>query len=224
MSKSPRVVSTGLPHHVTQRGVAGQSIFISDSIRRTYLEMLRASARHNRLRILAWCLMTNHVHLVAAPESAPSLARTMQYVHSRFAQYWNVLYSRQGHLWQNRYYSCPVRDHEAWHVVRYVEQNPVRAGMVEHAEHYLWSSARVHLGGADKWDLLDLDWWHRYWTVEDWRRALAETPRPQEVGDIREATWRGRPLGSPDFTRQLEAQLGRRIARKVGRPAAAGAA
>ena len=121
-----------------------------------------------------------------------------------------------------------MREHEAWRVVRYVEQNPVRAGMVGRAEDYVWSSARAHLGAPDQWELLELERWRRDWSVADWARALAETPRPQEVGDIREATWRGRPFGSPEFVKQLETQLGRRIGPgKVGRPrklSAAGAA
>jgi len=100
----------GLPHHITQRGNARQDVYTSDPLRRTYLQLLSEHASANHLRVLAYCLMTNHVHIVAIPEEAGSMANTFRHAHGRFSQYWNTERKRTGHLWQNRYYSCPVEE------------------------------------------------------------------------------------------------------------------
>jgi putative transposase len=160
--------------------------------------------------------MTNHVHLVVVPESERSLANTFRHAHGRFAQYWNTAFHRIGHLWQNRFYSCPVEEAAEWRVIRYVEQNPVRAGMVETAAEYRWSSARAHTG-LETSALLDWDWWGRRWTAESWKAVLEEPD--WEAAAIRMATYSGRPYGSAAFVRALETQLGRKLGRrKGGRP------
>jgi REP element-mobilizing transposase RayT len=140
------VVAVGLPHHVTQRGNARQDVFVSDQLRAIYLELLREHASLNQLRVLAYCLMTNHLRLVVIPEAAKSMENAFRHAHSRFAQYWNTDFHTDGHLWQNRYYSCPVEEIAVGRVVSYVENNPVRARMAERAEQFAWSSARAHLG------------------------------------------------------------------------------
>jgi len=224
-----RVVAVGVPHHITQRGNARQDIFVNDSVRRAYLRLLRQHARVNRLRVLAYCLMTNHAHIVAVPEHDASLANTFRHAHARFAQYWNTLFSRDGfhrdgHLWQNRYYSCPVEDAALWRVIAYVERNPLRARLVRRAGEYLWSSAPAHVSGHDPAGLLDMAWWAECWEPAEWRAILAEGA-PEEAGAgeeilaIRRATYTGRPYGSDAFIEELGRRLGRRLDRqKGGRP------
>ncbi len=219
-----RVVAVDVPHHITQRGNARQHIFVNDAIRHAYLRLLRQHARVNHLRILAYCLMTNHVHIVAVPEHDASLASTFRHAHARFAQFWNTQFHRDGHLWQNRYYSCPVEYAALWRVIAYVERNPLRARIVSWAGDYPWSSAPAHLGGQDPTGLLDLAWWSQCWEPADWQSILDEpSPESPAAGDeipaIRRATYTGRPFGSAAFIEEVGRRLGRRLDRqKGGRP------
>ena len=169
------MVAIGLPHHITQRGNAGQDVFTTDAVRHAYLELLSEHAAGNRLRLLACCLMTNHVHIVAVPEADSSMANTFRHAHGRFSQYWNTDRNRTGHLWQNRYYSCPVEELAVCRVMAYAENNPVRAGMVERAEDFEWSSAGAHLGRIGAGAMLDMEWCtkqqHAY--PKRWRRTTS---------------------------------------------------
>jgi putative transposase len=204
------VVAIGLPHHITQRGNARQDVFTTDSMRRAYLQLLSEHAAGDGLRLLAYCLMTNHVHIVAVPEADGSMANTFRHAHGRFSQYWNTEQNRTGHLWQNRYYSCPVAESAVGRVMAYVENNPVRAGMVERAEDFEWPSAGAHLGRIGAGTMLDMEWWQTRWTAEDWRGVLLERAElEQELRAIRQATYSGRPLGSKQFVARLEEKLGR---------------
>ncbi len=145
------------------------------------------------------------------------MAQTLRYTHGRFAQYWNTELSGSGHMWQNRYYSCPLEPPRVWAVARYVEMNPVRAGMVRKAADYRWSSAAAHIIGVDASGLLDLAWWGKQWDQGNWAEALVETAGGTD--EIRRATSAGRPFGSVEFIQGLEEALGRRLAaRGVGRP------
>lgn len=207
----------GLPHHITQRGNARQDVFTADSLRRAYLELLTEHAGASGLRILAYCVMTNHVHVVAIPEGEASMANTFRHAHGRFSQYWNTEQRRSGHVWQNRHYSCPVEESAVDRVIAYVETNPVRAGRAAHAADVEWSSARAHLGRADGDQTLALEWWRERWTVEGWSAFLAQwSGAPEELKAIREATYRGRPLGSKRFVAELEQKLGRRLDTRMG--------
>ena len=131
MPRNARVVWPGLPYHVTQRGTNGQTVFYSVADRKTYLYLLRANLEDCNVRILAFCLMSNHVHWIIVPGTEDSLARLFRRVHGRYAQYLNARRQRNGHLWQNRFYSCPLGETHLWTALRYVELNPVRAGLVE---------------------------------------------------------------------------------------------
>lgn len=216
----PRTVAIHCPHHITQRGNARQAVFVSPVLCEAYLDLLKQHAGRFGLGILAYCLMTNHVHIVAVPEQAQSLARTFRHVNGRFAQSWNTLAGRDGHLWQNRFYSCPVEPGAAGAVIRYVERNPVRAGMAERPEQYPWSSAAVHVGmREDSRGLLDLEWWSEPWGKEEWAGIVSGNEAEEELAAIRRATYTGRPLGSRDFVGELETKLKRRLApARGGRP------
>jgi len=137
----------------------------------------RQYSEHYGLRILGYCLMSNHVHLVASPQYADSLAKTLREVHGRYARYRNAIERVTGHLWQNRYYSCAFEGVRLASVMRYVELNPVRAGLVRSASDYAWSSAVTHLGGTDAAELVDLEQWRRDWTPEEWGAVAARGRR-----------------------------------------------
>ena len=215
MARIARVVAVGLPHHITQRGNGKRDIFVTDDLKQTYLRLLHEQAANYRLRVLAYCLMTNHLHLVVIPQAEDSMASALRHAHGRFAQYWNTARGGVGHMWQNRYYSCPMEACRVWPVMRYVELNPLRGGMVTEAVRYPWSSAAAHATGLDESGVLDLDWWHKEWAEGDWLAAL-RADESASADDIRRATYTGRPLGGADFVANLEWKLGRALAAKPG--------
>lgn len=146
MPRRTRLVIPDLPHHVTQRGVRRMAVFLDAADYTTYLRFLRRSAGRYDLRILTYCLMPNHVHLIAVPSSEGVLARALQWAHSRYAEYANQRYGWTGHLWQQRFRSAPMDDVHLYWAARYVLQNPVRAGLVDHATAWRWSAAAGHAG------------------------------------------------------------------------------
>ena len=215
-----RAVAVGVPHHVTQRGNNRQRIFDSDEDRLVYLKLLREYADRRRLVIWGYCLMDNHVHLIAAPQREDALARTLRQAHADYARYLNVKRRTSGHFWQNRYFSCALDGNYCWTALAYVERNPVRAGLTREAGEWKWSSAQWHLYGARGADWLDPGEWRKRYTPEQWREALRTTVGEEAQAErIREATRTGRPMGAPGFVHGLERQLLRRLTPgKVGRP------
>lgn len=175
-----------------------------------YLSLLREKASEHGLRVLAYCLMSNHIHLVATPERPDSLAQALGRTHCRYAQCLNALEGRTGHFWQNRFFSCPLDEPHLWVAINYVERNPVRGGLVRRAAQWPWSSAQAHLTGEDPSRLLDMAWW-RAQGPRDWQEALAEPPNPERALELWQCTHTGRPFGSDQFLADLERQTGRRL-------------
>ena len=215
-----RVVAAGIPHHITQRGNARQNVFDDPVDHRTYLNLLRRYASEYGLGIWAWCLMTNHVHLLAVPNTGTALAHALGHTHRDYARYHNARSGKSGHLWQARYYSCPVDARGVSAVMAYIERNPVRAGLVERAEEFPWSSAAVHATGEDDAGPLDSVPWPEDHTKERWRDILRIGVDDEALRTrIRLATMTGRPFGSPEFTEELELAAHRRLRpRRAGRP------
>ncbi len=230
MPLNQRCVLPGCPYHLTQRGANGQKVFFNPGDRSAYLSLLREHVADAGVRLLAWCLMENHVHLVAVPEAEDSLAALLRRVHGRYAHMVNVRKGRTGSLWQNRFQSCPVSEERLGTAVAYVELNPVRAGLVADAEDYKWSSAAAHLGlEKDTAGLLDRDFWLRQGGAEAWRELLVKGTDPLEWRLLRRCTFAGRPFGGEEFVAEFEALFHRKwrkwgfeTARKVRRFAARG--
>ena len=214
MPRIARVVIPGIPHHVTQRGNRQMDVFRSVSDRKLYLSLLTHYGQLHGLRVLAYCLMDNHVHLVLIPERAESLCLALKPLHLRYAQEYNHRTGQSGILWQGRYYSCPLGERHTWAAIRYVERNPVRARIVTKAERYPWSSAAVHC--ALRADDLVSGFPGGLAPVDDWSAWLAERDDAEEVRLLRSATRTGRPLGDADFVRKLEKACGR-ILHSLGR-------
>ena len=219
MPRVARIVIPGVPHHITQRGNNRQDVFFVDDDRRVYLELLRAQSERFGLKVLGYCLMTNHVHLVATPTGEESLSKAVGRTHFLYAQYVNRLHRRSGHLWQNRFYSCALDEVHLWRALCYVERNPVRARRVRLAWNYRWSSGPAHTGQIDTSGLLDLGEWGQTWSPAKWRRQLADPEDAKALARMRLSTHRGRPLGSDSFLSKLEHRLGRRLRPlPIGRP------
>ena len=145
MARIARVIVPGVPHHVVQRGVRSIPIFDNDDDRQLYLRLLKEHAAVHSVMFHAWCLMTNHVHFVAVPRHEKSLAKTFGEAHKIYTREFNKRHRVTGYLFQGRFGSCPLDDRHLYEAVRYVELNPVRAGIVQRAEQYPWSSAAYHL-------------------------------------------------------------------------------
>lgn len=221
MARQARIVVPGAAHHVTQRGNYRQDVFFTDDDRRVYLALLRESAGQYGLAVSAYCLMTNHVHLVVIPAEEASLAKALGRTHLMYAQYIHSLHARLGHLWQSRFYSCPMDAAHAHMAAAYVELNPVRAGMVKAPWDYAWSSAAVHCGSRrDSSGLLDLQSWFAQMPAPEWKATLdALTSNDATAERIRTHTRTGRPLGADSFLSKVETYLGRRVrAPRRGRP------
>jgi REP-associated tyrosine transposase len=219
MARLPRVVVVDVAHHVTQRGNARQVVFDNDTDRVTYLDLLRQYSELHRLSMLGYCLMLNHVHMIAIPRCAEALAQALKQTHGRYASYRNALGGSSGHVWQGRFYSCPLDDSHLWRALRYVELNPVRAGLVLAPEQWRWSSARAHLNssGSDPW--LEMDAWRKRWSPREWLQYVLARESQAEVHALRQYTHTGRPLGSSEFVASLEKSTTRQLAaQKGGRP------
>lgn len=215
MARLPRVVVPGFPHHITQRGNRRARVFDHDEARQVYLRLVAQYARRCGVEVWAYCLMDNHVHWVVVPKTATALAQCFRSAHTRFSLAVNRARGETGHLWQNRFFSCPLDEAHLWAAVRYVERNPVRAGLVKRAEQYAWSSARAHCGQHS--DMVLAADFPPTGVVADWREWLREE---DAVGSeaVRRNTYTGRPCGAVSFVERLEGVLKRTLQlQKVGR-------
>jgi putative transposase len=218
VTRFARVVAVDVPHHVTQRGNARQFILDCEEDCKVYMELLRGSLKLHQLVLLGYCLMSNHVHLILIPSNADGLGRALKDTHGRYATYWNATRHSSGHVWQGRFYSCPLDEQHLWEALRYTELNPVRAGLVADAEQWDWSSARAHcLLRTD--ENLAMDLWQARWSAAEWRAFLVRGNTESGLAAIRQYTHTGRPLGGKEFIQALERATQRSlVAQRRGRP------
>jgi putative transposase len=215
MARLARIVLPGWPHHVTQRGNHRQTVFFSDQDRLTFLDLLKHHFSLHKLSLLGYNLMGNHTHYAVIPPMEEALAKGVGRLHQDFARRQNLQCCRTGHLWQNRFFSCPVEEDRIWDVLAYIELNPVRANLVTNAWDWEWSSARAHVTGIDPTGLLDMGYWQLRFGGGSWREFLEAAKSRIQIHDhIRAATSTGRFWGSDDTARRLEQQFGRPILRR----------
>ena len=205
MARIARIIAPDYPHHITQRGNRRQTTFFCEDDYLIYIDLMAQWCRHYRVDIWSWCLMPNHVHLIAVPQTTEGLARAIGEAHRRYTRHVNFRENWRGHLWQGRFASFPMEEQHLLATARYVEMNPVAAGLVKHPEDYRWSSARAHLERKDDElvrvaPLLDL--------VSDWSSFLSLSSEDElDLFHRHERT--GRPLGTHCFVETLEQTLGR---------------
>ncbi len=217
MPRIGRIVIPGVPHHVTQRGNRGEDVFFCDDDRLRYLELLVQYSAMHALAIHAYCLMTNHLHLIVVPRNPDSLAAALKPVHLRYAQELNRRSATSGYVWGGRFFSCPLDRQHFWSAVRYVERNPVRARIVRKAQRYRWSSAPAHCGLRK--DALLSRRLEKAAHVGDWSAWLREAEDPKQLEQLRACTRTGRPAGNAKFVKKLERACGRILRPKPrGRP------
>ena len=218
MARLARVVIPGIPYHLTHRGNRRGDVFYRDEDRQAYLRDLAAIANRYGLAIWGWCLMSHHVHLLAVPQPAAALAATIRLAHARHARRINAPRGWTGHLWASRFFSTALDGAHLWTAIRYVELNPVRAGLAARAADYPWSSARAHATGAAD-PLLDPERPFAAGARDRltgrplaWSEWLARGLGAEEAEAIRQATRTGRPLGDAAFVARLERDLARPLA------------
>lgn len=217
MARLPRYFLPDQPQHVIQRGNNRSPVFLVDADHRFFLASLDAASMKYGCRIHAYVLMTNHLHLLVTPEAERSIPGMMQSVSTRYAKYFNWRYGRTGAVWEGRYRATLIEtDAYLLACYRYIELNPVRAGMVTHPARYRWSSYRWHADGVpdplvgDHYLYQDLaksgpERRSRY-------RAFVDDAIPdKELRSIRDATNNAWVLGGDSFKRSVEPSVGRRV-------------
>jgi putative transposase len=210
MPRNARIVAPGLPYHVTQRGTNREKVFFAVEDRHLYLRLIRESLAAAQTRVLAYCLMTNHVHFVVVPGHEESLATLFGRANGRYAQAVNIRKGRCGHLWQARFHSCAMSTSHLWAAVKYVEANPCRAGVAKSPEDYRWSSAAPHLRGVpDPGGILDLDFWQRAGGIATWQELHAADLEESQMRVLRRCTYAGMPFGGPEFLEEMESRFRR---------------
>jgi putative transposase len=212
MPRIARIVVPGCPHHLIQRGNRRQRVFFSDEDRAFYLTLLGREALKHGIAIWAFCLMENHVHVVAVPRRKDSFARGFGEAHRRYTLVVNMREGWKGFLWQGRYISYPLDGPHVYSALRYVERNPVRAGVVAAAEAYEWSSARAHVR-RESHPLLTPCALEK--AIPDWSEYLRANDDPKVVQEFIRHELTGRPLGAEEFVKRLEVLTGRILAPKA---------
>lgn len=225
MARLERITPAGVPVHLIQRGNNRQVIFADESDFKAYLHWLQEYSEKYSVAVHAWCLMTNHVHLLSQGEADDSVSKMMQSIGRQYVRYFNHKYQRTGTLWEGRFRSCLV-DAESYlfELYRYIELNPVRASMVDSPDEYPWSSYRINALGIES----ELCTPHeRYLALGRSRaerqksyRAMIQTAVSQTlIDDIRQSTSKGMAMGSEKFKTEIELLTGRRLHNvKPGRP------
>ena len=205
MARIARVVVPGLPHHIVQRGNRRQSVFFSDGDRKTYLDYLGIYARPAGICLWAYCLMDNHVHIIAVPSGEDSFARGFAEAHRRYTCMVNLREGWRGYLWEGRFKSYPLSEAHLYAAMRYIERNPVRAGIVAKAWDYPWSSAKAHVSRQND-PLLEESFVTS--EIKDWKGFLSREDA-QDARLMKMHANSGRPLGDDSFIETVEKLTGR---------------
>lgn len=216
MARLSRLVVPGYPHHVTQRGVRSMNIFHTEEDRLAYLDFMAKEGKRFGVSFLAWCLMDNHIHLIAVPDTENSLARAIGEAHRRYTRMKNFAEEVRGYLFQGRFFSCVLDESHLFAAARYVELNPVRAGLVAHPWEYPWSSCAFSCGKRTSDYLVNENFLLEM--VDDWGAFLRQADDTKEEVIVK-CTRTGRPVGDKDFVESLEVLTGRTLfPAKPGRP------
>ncbi|MFZ5563641.1 MAG: REP-associated tyrosine transposase [Thermodesulfobacteriota bacterium] len=209
MARIARAVAPGLPHHITQRGNRRQQTFFSEDDYRAYIDLMAEWCARHGVRIWAYCLMPNHVHLVAVPPEKESLNLAIGEAHRRYTRRVNAREGWKGHLWQGRFASYILDEEYLLACVRYIERNPVRAGLVTNPEDWPWSSAAAHIKNKND-ALVDVKP-VKSMIRKRWADFLSTEISNDEAAALQKHERTGRPLGSREFVEDLEDRLGRAL-------------
>ena len=209
MARMARIVVPYFPHHVVQRGNRRQKTFFENRDYERYRALMSKFCRKAGTRVWAYCLMPNHVHLVMVPSHEDGLRAALGEAHRRYTLAINQRYDWRGHLWQERFHSFPMDEAYLLAAVRYVERNPVAAGLCHRAEEWPWSSAQAHLQGRDD-ELVETK--PMLSRIGNWAAYLASDTVDDADDRLAEHARTGRPLGDEQFITTLERLTGKTLA------------
>jgi putative transposase len=204
MARIARIVVPEFPHHIIQRGNRRQKVFFNENDYNEYLKLLNSYSQRFKVDILVYCLMPNHIHLIAAPHKDGSLAKAIGETHRNYTRLVNFREKWKGYLWQGRFSSYVLDEQYLLAAARYILLNPVTAKMVKKPWDYKWSSARHHMMIDN--NLLVKDGLLRG-LIENWKDFLNTTPRDDETRLLQLHERTGRPLGNGPFIGRLESIL-----------------
>ncbi len=204
MPRKYRIVVPERPHHVIQRGNRRQQVFFYPGDKILYLKLLKEQVDKHNVEIWAYCLMDNHVHLILVPKTREGLAKAVAETNRRFTCQINARYGWRGYLWQGRFISFVMDEIYLMRALHYVENNPVRARIVEKAWEYPWSSARHHVN-------VEVNPLVTYCpavsVIEDWKEYLMKPELEDVLNEIRKRNLNGLPLGEEGFLQSLASKF-----------------
>jgi putative transposase len=217
MPRIPRIIAEGFPHHIIQRGNRRQKVFFMEKDYLEYLKLLREHSNRNHVAIISYCLMPNHVHIIAIPHTRDGLARAIGETHRKYTRMINFREKWKGYLWQGRFSSYIMDETHLHSAVRYILRNPVKTAnnIVNDPAEYKWSSIRHHIGKETIPWLEDAILQEM---VDDWREYLAAEVDEKEAVLFRKHERTGRPLGDIAFIEKLEDKLGISLKKKKPGP------
>lgn len=178
MPRKAREVFPNVPYHIIQRGNFKEKIFDNDDDKDYYLGLFNNYSIEFNLKVYAWCLMDNHVHFVVEPTDVKSLSKVFQMVSMMYSQYYNKKKGRKGKVWQDRFYSLELDNDHFYEAIRYVELNPLRAGMISAPFDYYWTSCFDRYSKEYKLVLTSVS---DYFEVDDWTKYLLEKTNPKLI-------------------------------------------
>ncbi|MCF7887647.1 MAG: transposase [Candidatus Omnitrophica bacterium] len=217
MPRIARIIAEGYPHHIIQRGNRRQKVFFQNRDYQEYLKLLRQYSAKNNLSVAAYCLMPNHVHIVAIPSNKEGLAKAIGETHRNYTRMINFRENWRGYLWQGRFSSYIMDRKHLYTAVKYILNNPVKAKrkITENALDYHWSSIHYHIGKKNipwlKDDILQE-------MIDDWSQYLNEDQDNKQIELLKKHERTGRPLGDNNFIEILEKKLGISLKKKKPGP------
>ncbi len=217
MPRRLRLCPIGMPQHVIQRGNNRQVCFASDEDMSAYANWLYEASQKFQVEIHAWVFMSNHVHLLVTPMIDNGVSKMMQYVGRYYVLYFNRTYQRTGTLWEGRFKSCLVQDNDYFlHCQRYIELNPIRAGMVCDPAIYRWSSYQANALGVKTQLITPHELYLSLGSCDASRQVFYRSLFQCEINgalvkDIRDSLNKGLVLGNERFKDQIEALTGQSV-------------
>jgi putative transposase len=224
MPRRARMYLPGFPYHVVQRGNNREACFIEPENYQFYLQLWQELSSRYRVAVHAYCLMTNHIHFLATPQTSTGLSDTLKVVGSRYAQYINRKYKRTGTLWEGRHRSSLVQSERyLLTCMRYIELNPVRANMVARPEEYRWSSYGVNAWGDESWIRPHAEYLRLGQSLTDqctaYRAIFKHQLSEEDLDRFRKAAHYCQPVADDRFREQIEKQYGIKLGQMArGRP------
>ncbi len=215
MARIARVVIPNYPHHIMHRGNRREKVFFNRNDKQAYIDFLIKYAEKYGIEFWAYCLMDNHVHFIAVPKKEDSFSRGFAQTHKDYTRRINFRNNWRGHLWEGRFKSCVLSQKHLDAAIRYIERNPVRAGLAQNAEDYPWSSARAHVD--KKQDRLLSNSFVTE-EINDWKGYLSDDSDDKKGNLFVRHVDTGRPLGDKDFIKKIEAAVGRKLRRRKPGP------